>query len=213
VKKIRLKGNDDKIYREINALSKLSHRFIVRYYTTWIERHKITSSTTVSDDSTSEDEFSDTTHTNPRRLHNDLTQHGRAGNSSGECLPVNGGGLRYDFGFGSKEGRRELSSSFPSIHFGASKDEGRTRRRAEARGSGDDSGSGSSAGSGSAGSDEDGDIGFGDLFGGGSGSGGGGNMIGDMALQPPSITPPVQQVTSTLYIQMVGSCSVEICAG
>lgn len=38
VKKIRLRGADDaKIYREINALSKLSHRYIVRYYTTWLE--------------------------------------------------------------------------------------------------------------------------------------------------------------------------------
>ncbi|KAJ1309999.1 hypothetical protein OPQ81_006755 [Rhizoctonia solani] len=38
VKKIRLRGADDaKIYREITALSKLSHRFIVRYYTAWLE--------------------------------------------------------------------------------------------------------------------------------------------------------------------------------
>ncbi|KAG8705429.1 hypothetical protein FRC08_001676 [Ceratobasidium sp. 394] len=38
VKKIRLRGADDaKIYREINALSKLSHRYIVRYYTAWLE--------------------------------------------------------------------------------------------------------------------------------------------------------------------------------
>ncbi|KAG9101505.1 hypothetical protein FRC06_002969, partial [Ceratobasidium sp. 370] len=38
VKKIKLRGADDaKIYREINALSKLSHRYIVRYYTTWLE--------------------------------------------------------------------------------------------------------------------------------------------------------------------------------
>jgi translation initiation factor 2-alpha kinase 4 len=115
VKKIRLKGNDDKIFREINALSRLSHRFIVRYYTTWIERHKITSSTTVSDDSTSED-----SDTNP-----DLsTGTERVGNSSELCLPVNGRGLSYDFGFGSTDGVRggELSPSFPSIHFGRSKD-------------------------------------------------------------------------------------------
>ncbi|KAH7340654.1 kinase-like domain-containing protein [Rhizoctonia solani] len=38
VKKIRLRGADDaKIYREITALSKLSNRFIVRYYTAWLE--------------------------------------------------------------------------------------------------------------------------------------------------------------------------------
>jgi eukaryotic translation initiation factor 2-alpha kinase 4 len=39
VKKIRLRAsdNDAKIFREVNALARLSHRFIVRYYTTWIE--------------------------------------------------------------------------------------------------------------------------------------------------------------------------------
>ncbi|CAE6423470.1 unnamed protein product [Rhizoctonia solani] len=38
VKKIRLRGADDaKIYREITALSRLSHRYIVRYYTAWLE--------------------------------------------------------------------------------------------------------------------------------------------------------------------------------
>ena len=39
VKKVRLKmeQNDSKIMREVNALSQLNHRFIVRYYTTWIE--------------------------------------------------------------------------------------------------------------------------------------------------------------------------------
>jgi eukaryotic translation initiation factor 2-alpha kinase 4 len=29
--------SDSKIFREVNALSRLSHRFIVRYYTTWVE--------------------------------------------------------------------------------------------------------------------------------------------------------------------------------
>lgn len=39
VKKIRLRTDqsDTKLFREVNALSKLSHRFIVRYYTTWVE--------------------------------------------------------------------------------------------------------------------------------------------------------------------------------
>lgn len=38
VKKVRLKAHSDaKIFREVNALSRLSHRFIVRYYTTWLE--------------------------------------------------------------------------------------------------------------------------------------------------------------------------------
>jgi translation initiation factor 2-alpha kinase 4 len=39
IKKIKLRGteNDDKIFREINALSRLNHRYIVRYYATWLE--------------------------------------------------------------------------------------------------------------------------------------------------------------------------------
>ena len=38
VKKVRLKSTQsDKILREVNALSRLSHRNIVRYYTTWVE--------------------------------------------------------------------------------------------------------------------------------------------------------------------------------
>ncbi|EKM52933.1 uncharacterized protein PHACADRAFT_259100 [Phanerochaete carnosa HHB-10118-sp] len=39
VKKIRLRTNqnDQKIFREVDTLSRLNHRYIVRYYTTWIE--------------------------------------------------------------------------------------------------------------------------------------------------------------------------------
>ncbi|TFK47428.1 Serine/threonine-protein kinase [Heliocybe sulcata] len=39
VKKVKLRATqkDTKIFREVNALSRLSHRFIVRYYTTWVE--------------------------------------------------------------------------------------------------------------------------------------------------------------------------------
>ncbi|EUC62024.1 PEK/GCN2 kinase [Rhizoctonia solani AG-3 Rhs1AP] len=60
VKKIRLRGADDaKIYREITALSKLSNRFIVRYYTAWLETLQSgANSPTDSDDSTAS---SDTT--------------------------------------------------------------------------------------------------------------------------------------------------------
>lgn len=32
--------SDTKIFREVNALSRLSHRFIVRYYTTWVETYE-----------------------------------------------------------------------------------------------------------------------------------------------------------------------------
>ncbi|KZS96040.1 Serine/threonine-protein kinase [Sistotremastrum niveocremeum HHB9708] len=39
IKKIRLRpsDNDARIFREVKALARLSHRYIVRYYTTWIE--------------------------------------------------------------------------------------------------------------------------------------------------------------------------------
>ena len=38
VKKIKLRDVvNDKIFREVSALSRLNHRFIVRYYTTWVE--------------------------------------------------------------------------------------------------------------------------------------------------------------------------------
>jgi translation initiation factor 2-alpha kinase 4 len=39
VKKIPLRAtqSDNRIFREVTALSRLSHRFIVRYYTTWVE--------------------------------------------------------------------------------------------------------------------------------------------------------------------------------
>ncbi|TFK91310.1 Serine/threonine-protein kinase [Polyporus arcularius HHB13444] len=38
VKKVKLRDvGNDKIFREVSALSRLNHRFIVRYYTTWVE--------------------------------------------------------------------------------------------------------------------------------------------------------------------------------
>ena len=38
MKKIKLRDvGNDKIFREVSALSRLNHRFIVRYYTTWVE--------------------------------------------------------------------------------------------------------------------------------------------------------------------------------
>lgn len=41
MKKIKLRASqfnsDSRIFREVNALSRLNHRFIVRYYTTWVE--------------------------------------------------------------------------------------------------------------------------------------------------------------------------------
>ncbi|CAL1710511.1 unnamed protein product [Somion occarium] len=50
VKKIRLKAtqSDSRIFREVNALSRLNHRFIVRYYTTWVETSEVPSTTASS---------------------------------------------------------------------------------------------------------------------------------------------------------------------
>lgn len=51
MKKIRLRtaAGDNKFFREVNALSRLSHRYIVRYYTTWLEESEPTSSNVSSD--------------------------------------------------------------------------------------------------------------------------------------------------------------------
>ncbi|KAH9956146.1 hypothetical protein BC827DRAFT_1139950 [Russula dissimulans] len=53
VKKVRLQtpNTDNKILREINALSRLSHRFIVRYYTAWFEDSESVSTAVSSDGS------------------------------------------------------------------------------------------------------------------------------------------------------------------
>ncbi|KAG6906507.1 hypothetical protein DXG01_013561 [Tephrocybe rancida] len=105
VKKVRLKtaGSDVKIFREVNALSRLSHRFIVRYFTTWVEIFDEPISAVVSDDSETESG----------------TESGMTSvpNSSERYLPTNGGGLTIDFD--DLTDRRSLSSksSFPSIHF------------------------------------------------------------------------------------------------
>ncbi|GLB36853.1 putative anticodon binding domain of tRNAs [Lyophyllum shimeji] len=109
VKKVRLKtdGSDVKIFREVNALSRLSHRFIVRYFTTWIEvSQNDPHSTPASDDSETESGTEES----------GMTSVPSSG-SGARYLPANGGGLRIDFD--TKE-RHSLSSksSFPSIHFG-----------------------------------------------------------------------------------------------
>ena len=48
--------SDTKIFREVNALSRLSHRNIVQYYTTWVKTSEESElqSTVASDDSSSE---------------------------------------------------------------------------------------------------------------------------------------------------------------
>ncbi|KAH8114389.1 kinase-like domain-containing protein [Phellopilus nigrolimitatus] len=63
IKKIKLRTaqGDNKIFREVNALSRLSHRFIVRYYTTWLEESEPTSSNVSSDSEQDADDLDDKT--------------------------------------------------------------------------------------------------------------------------------------------------------
>lgn len=112
VKKVRLKteGSDVKIFREVNALSRLSHRFIVRYFTTWVEVSDEPASAAASDDSESGTDEDGMT---------------SVPDSSERYLPTNGGGLTIDFDDFTTD-RRSLSSksSFPSIHFDESSSPG-----------------------------------------------------------------------------------------
>ena len=94
--------SDTKIFREVNALSRLSHRNIVRYYTTWVETSD-PESTVASDDSSSE--F--------------VTEDGRTSvpETSERHLPINGG---FYINIEDFDDLSVSRSSFPSIHFGRS---------------------------------------------------------------------------------------------
>lgn len=104
MKKIRLRTDqsDTKIFREVNALSRLSHRFIVRYYTTWVETVEVVTSrpssrSDTASDSGTESNMTSVPHSFERREKsdpfsidlNDLDDYGSSGSRS----------------------------SFPSIHF------------------------------------------------------------------------------------------------
>ncbi|KDQ55313.1 hypothetical protein JAAARDRAFT_37347 [Jaapia argillacea MUCL 33604] len=127
VKKIKLRvtQRDDKIFREVNALSRLSHRFIVRYYTTWVETSEPSGSSSSSGsdmESTTEDgttsvpssSGSDTESTTEDGMTSVPIHHNSGSTSEGST-----GSPKYPFiidlddlvsGAGSQ-------SSFPSIHF------------------------------------------------------------------------------------------------
>ncbi|KAK7057453.1 kinase-like domain-containing protein [Favolaschia claudopus] len=105
VKKIRLNNtthSDTKIFREVNALSRLSHRFIVRYFTTWVETAELVSAA-ASDDSAESG-----------------TEDGTSVPNSSERRVFFSDNLAFDLadlddmGSGSR-------SSFPSIHFSHSR--------------------------------------------------------------------------------------------
>lgn len=101
VKKVRLRAtqSDNKIFREVNALSRLNHRYIVRYYTTWVETAE-PPSTAVTSDSDRDSETADGMTSVP---HSQSTS--RDG-GSGDPFSID----LDDLGSGSRH-------SFPSIHF------------------------------------------------------------------------------------------------
>lgn len=100
VKKVRLRtpNTDNKILREINALSRLSHRFVVRYYTAWFEDSELASATMSSDDS-GDDTADDATSVLSGIVRRD-------GSSDPFVIDLD------DLGSESRS-----STSFPSIHF------------------------------------------------------------------------------------------------
>ncbi|KAG8220630.1 kinase-like domain-containing protein [Butyriboletus roseoflavus] len=104
VKKIRLRTNqsDTKIFREVNALSRLSHRFIVRYYTTWVETTEVVSSGLSSDSETASGAG---TEGNMTSVPHSFERHEKSDPFSIDLSDLDDYG-----GSGSR-------SSFPSIHF------------------------------------------------------------------------------------------------
>jgi translation initiation factor 2-alpha kinase 4 len=119
VKKIKLRTtqSDNKIFREVNALSRLSHRFIVRYYTTWVETSEPVSAAVSSGSASETDITADDTaegggmtsvphssHSNPTE---DTHSSGFNGRFSVDLNDLDDMGLSG-------------TQSFPSIHFGGS---------------------------------------------------------------------------------------------
>ena len=120
IKKVKLRGteNDDKIFREVNALSRLNHRYIVRYYATWLEvstraRRRSSAGTNGrwnSRDSGDDDDDDDTTDSDTtasasgnRRKKNDFDEENV---------------LMYDLDDLTVHSKSRSGRSFPSIHFG-----------------------------------------------------------------------------------------------
>ena len=141
VKKVRLKTqkSDTKIFREVNALSRLSHRFIVRYFTTWVETNE---NQTVSSAAPSASGMSSNGIEDSLGVKTTLPRSGSSSNGDEDAededddkidtsastvserhLPTNGGGFSIeDFSdFDNTTTTTEISnasrSSFPSIHF------------------------------------------------------------------------------------------------
>lgn len=95
---MRTPNTDNKILREINALSRLSHRFIVRYYTAWFEDSE-SASATVSLDGSGDDTADGVTSVLSGT-------HRRDGSSD-----------PFHIDLDDLESESRSSTSFPSIHF------------------------------------------------------------------------------------------------
>ncbi|KAK2467467.1 hypothetical protein APHAL10511_000322 [Amanita phalloides] len=190
VKKIRLRTvqKDTKIFREVNALSRLSHRFVVRYYTTWVETSEVAPSAVASDESGAEDGDGD---------EDGLTSvpESSAGAGVGK---LSGSGMMASGGFSiDLDDLDEISgshsrSSFPSIHFSRSM----TPESGESSGSGGGGGSargGSGKNGSESGSSEEENGHLNNLF--------KKPRMGMTTAFGELMTPP-PMVTRTLYIQM-----------
>lgn len=111
VKKIKLQGGkksaDEKILREVSALRLLSHRYIVRYYTTWTEIAAPPSR--ANSDSDSDDSDTDTVD-GITSVPNSKSRSSRGwSNNSENLLSID----LNDFGSNPSSNR-----SFPNVHFG-----------------------------------------------------------------------------------------------
>ena len=185
--------SDTKIFREVNALSRLSHRNIVRYYTTWVETFEPNSTVHSEDSSTDEGTTEGTTNgmTSVPEHDNDND------NASERHLPINGGfHLNVeDFDDLSVSLSR---SSFPSIHFGrSSSSTGEEEEEADSN---------------STSSGEDGGDDFASLFASSHGKAKTSQSQQSMVVIPSSgkkkggfVVPTSPAVSRTLYIQMVCS--------
>uniref|UniRef100_A0A0W0FQ29 non-specific serine/threonine protein kinase n=1 Tax=Moniliophthora roreri TaxID=221103 RepID=A0A0W0FQ29_MONRR len=130
VKKIRLRTmkGDARIFREVNALSRLSHRFIVRYYTTWVETSAQLIDGNLDDDTDSDSDsgFDDD---------DEATTDGRTSvPSSREVTTSLDDGMLFNLD--DLDEPSASRGSFPSIHFDGSAD---ARREEEGTDSGSDS--------------------------------------------------------------------------
>ncbi|KAG9057226.1 hypothetical protein FS842_008151 [Serendipita sp. 407] len=115
IKKVKLRGteNDDRIFREVNALSRLNHRYIVRYYATWLEvsqrNRRSSSATNIDGDSTDEDdEDEDTTDSDT------TASRKKPQKKSFDEENI----LMYDLDDLTVHSKSRSGRSFPSIHFG-----------------------------------------------------------------------------------------------